>query len=108
MMFRRFVATWLMLSILGYGMVAAADVHNENAQSHDHAQVLADVDSGPAAPLDQQTDSDHCCHGIAHLLGFASETTLSPAASPLLPIIRHTEYLHSLALPPAYRPPITA
>lgn len=107
-MLRRFVATWLMLSILGYGMAVIADVHHDDiAQSGMHSHLLGDADGQTDHP-DQQTDSDHCCHGVAHLLGLVQESTPSQVAGPRVPGNVVTEPLPSLSLAPAFRPPITA
>lgn len=107
-MLRRFIATWLMLSILGYGMAVIADVHHDSAeQSGTHSHLLGDAGTQTDHP-DQQADSDHCCHGVVHLLGLAQESTLSKTAGPRAPGIRYHAQLHSLTLTPAFRPPIAA
>lgn len=107
-MFRRFIATWLMLSILGYGMAVVANGHHDGeAQSGSRMHLLSDVNPDTGHP-DQQADTDHCYHSIAHLLGLTQETTLSQIANPGLPDVVHIAHLHSLFLPPAFRPPIAA
>lgn len=106
-MFRRFVATWLMLSILGYGMAVAAGVHHESTHKDGHSHALPDPDPQQSA-LDQQADSDHCCHGIAHLIGLSSETLTLSTSHLQSPVLRYTEPLHSLSLTPSFRPPISA
>ena len=106
-MLRRIIAIWLIMSILGYGTVLAADVHDETGQAESHAQILADGDSQPE-PMDQQTDSDHCCHGISHLLGFASQITISVVMASSPPVVFRSERIHFRSLSPAFRPPIAA
>ena len=106
-MFPRFVATWLILSILGYGMVLAADVHERTVETENPAQVLSDGDFQPP-PLDQQADGDHCCHGIAHILGFTSQETVSTVTSASPTNARYSEFFRSLSPTPSLRPPINA
>jgi hypothetical protein len=107
-MFRRFIATWLMLSILGYGMAVTADVQHETAaQSGTHSHLLADADA-PTDHPDQTADSDHCCHGVVHLLGLSQESSPAQVAGSCVPSVLHTEQLYSLSLTPAFRPPIAA
>jgi len=68
-MFRRFIITWFALSILGYGLAMAADVHNE--LSTDQTHIISDqlIDFSDAH---NDSDCDHCCHGVLHLLGLIS------------------------------------
>lgn len=105
LMFRRVIATWLIMSILGYGTVLAADVHGETGQTEHPAQILSDGDSQPE-PMDQQADSDHCCHGAAHLLGFASQFAISVAMASSPPVVFRSERVPFRSSSPAFRPPI--
>ncbi len=98
---RRLIATWLMLSVLGYGMVVMADVHEEVAQAGLHEPLLPDHDQ-------QQTDCDHCCHGLVHLLGLTSPAVLAGALKSTPPDDGMAEHLYSLSSFPAFRPPINA
>lgn len=101
-MFRRILVTWLIVSILGYGVALAADVHGE--QRGESGYSAAD----PAPAQDQHADSDcgHCSHGVTHLLGLASGLTAAPV------ILNHrfqADYLVSHLSPPLrrhLRPPI--
>jgi len=104
-MLRRIIAIWLIMSILGYGTVLAADVHVEIGQAEHPAQILSDEDSQPGA-MDQQAHSDHCCHGIAHLLGFASQITISVVTASSPPFDIRSERIPSRSPSPAFRPPI--
>lgn len=104
-MFRRLVAIWLMLSILGYGMAVTADVHNESVQSHDHVLLLTDTHTD-SDPVGQEIDCDHCCHGLAHMLGLVSEAEELPVTGISLPIIHRSKYPCFIFQAPAFRPPI--
>jgi len=66
-MIHRLIITWLVISILGYGMAFAADVHYEESAVD---QVVALGDSGdlPDEPHNLLAH-DHCSHGSFHLLG---------------------------------------
>ena len=70
-MLRRYIVTWLIVSILGYGMALAADVHGELLS--DAGYSAADSSLEP----DQQADSGcgHCSHGAMHMLGLNSAFT---------------------------------
>lgn len=102
-MFRRLIATWLIVSILGYGVALAADVHGEQSGESGYSQ----QDRAPAQ--DQHTDSDcgHCSHGVTHLLGLGSDLTSAPL---VLNQRFQADYLASLLSPPLrrhLRPPIS-
>lgn len=104
-MFRRLLTLWLIVSILGYGMVLAQGVHDGASSDPTHEVVghPGDLDDGGASP-----GCGHCCHGLAHLLGLGSTQTLS------LPPLQHlpdTPYaVHFCSFVPAslLRPPIAA
>ncbi len=66
-MIRHLLIAWLIVSILGYGMVIAADVHNEISPA---AQTAAMGDAGNLPDdLHGLPAHDQCGHGCSHLLG---------------------------------------
>ena len=81
-MLQRALLFWLILSMLGYGLALAIDVHS--AQMQPAASIVAadagdqDKHAGPAC-------CDHCVHGSAHLLGLhaAFAFQIAPAGAPL-------------------------
>ena len=104
-MLRHFFIAWLILSILGYGMAMAADVHNDQASDHTHA-ISDHVNS--QSDSDDSVGCDHCCHGVIHLLGLNSTETFYLVADRS---IVHAPYLvsfTSVSPPSILRPPITA
>ncbi|WP_456375807.1 hypothetical protein [Thiolapillus sp.] len=62
-MLSRFLKIWLILSIFGYGMVLASDVHGDLAGVQDVH--LMDNNADPA----DDDGCHHCAHGVSHLLG---------------------------------------
>ena len=72
-MLRRLLITWLLVSIVGYGMALAADVHVELSSDQTHA--IGDHATDPTDTGDE-ADCDHCCHGVLHLLGLKSDGNL--------------------------------
>lgn len=104
-MLRRLLITWLIVSILGYGMALAADVHNK--QSTDHTHEIGHNTAHPA-DVDDASDSDHCCHGVIHLLGLNQAEAIKLSADHA---VLWTPYpVSSVSSPPAslFRPPISA
>ena len=103
-MFCRLIATLLIVSILGYGLALAADVHGELSgespafhQLDDHGQEAHDG-----------VDCDHCSHGAVHLLGMERRLVLdlAPAADSHAGCYRDDSTSFSPAL--FLRPPIAA
>ena len=104
LMLRRLLITWLIVSILGYGMALAADVHNEPATNQtytvdDHAENPSDTDHANSC--------DHCCHGVSHLLGLSCANPISLAADRSLLRTPYAVSLISFPPPSILRPPIT-
>ncbi|MCU7930282.1 MAG: hypothetical protein KZQ90_05740 [Candidatus Thiodiazotropha sp. (ex Codakia rugifera)] len=77
-MLRRLLTTWLIISILGYGMAMAADLHIELSPDQSHA--ISDHHPYQPNDVDDNAGCDHCCHGVLHLIGLKSSENL------LLPI----------------------
>lgn len=101
-MIRRLIITWLVMSILGYGMAFAADMHF--GESPVDLVVLDDTSNTPGDPHDLSTN-DHCSHGSFHLLGL-NFTPIKPSACSAHGLI--SAYLVSwnsfLDSPPAHPP----
>jgi|UPI000761A84A hypothetical protein len=104
-MLRRLLITWLVVSILGYGMALAADVHNE--LSTDQTHTIGDHATNPS-DMDDASDSDHCCHGIIHLLGLNRAEAIKLSAD--RGVLRTTYPVSIVSSPPTFlfRPPISA
>ena len=66
-MIQRLIITWLVMSILGYGMAIAADVHYGESPT-DRVVVLGDSDDLPYDPHNLPAH-DQCGHGSFHLIG---------------------------------------
>ncbi len=68
-MLRHFILIWLMLSISGYGMALAADLHGELS-----ADIGISLDSaGDDNGSHDETGCHHCSHGVSHLLGLNTD-----------------------------------
>ena len=67
-MIRRFLSIWLILSIFGYGIAMAAEIHSSFDQDHEHS-IQDHSDNRDHNDVD---NCDHCCHGGLHLLGLHS------------------------------------
>ncbi len=100
-MIHRLITAWLVISILGYGTVIAADVH----YGEPAADRIAFEDS--ASPPDEESlpAHDQCGHGCSHLIGL----NFTPA-KPAIPSVQgpKSAYLaawNSLLNPPPSRPP---
>jgi len=65
MLHRLFIIS-LSVIILGYGVLASANVHIDIATDHEHASESYSLGQ---AGFDQTDDDNHCCHGLAHLMG---------------------------------------
>ncbi|MEW8050738.1 MAG: hypothetical protein AB2810_05325 [Candidatus Thiodiazotropha endolucinida] len=106
-MLRRLIILWLILSIHGYGMAVAADAHHEIlAESGMHNHALSDL-AGHPDNSDHPVDSDHCCHGIIHILGLIESITVPHLELAALPALLHSDEVVSLTLTPRLRPPIS-
>ncbi len=101
-MLRQFLIIWLIVSTLGYGTVWAMDTHwNENSQ-------YAAVQDGDVSSQDDNKDgpfSDHCCHGIIHLLGILPATTIIPPSVNTKLETPLTSSHHPWAAAPPLQPP---
>jgi hypothetical protein len=102
-MFRRILVIWLIVSILGYGVTLAADLHGEQYGESG----FSTAEPEPAQDPHADTGCGHCSHGALHLLGLANGLTATPV------ILSHrfqAGYLASHLSPPLrrhLRPPIT-
>ena len=70
-MLRRLLVSWLIVSILGYGMALAADVHGELQDEASYSSLDSTADQDPHG----DSGCGHCSHGATHLLGL--EATFS-------------------------------
>ncbi|WP_041067143.1 hypothetical protein [Thiolapillus brandeum] len=60
----RLINIWLIISILGYSLVLAADIHGE-LLLQDNPGYVEKISHDKAA----DTDCGHCSHGTLHILG---------------------------------------
>ena len=67
-MLRRLIILWLIVSVLGYGLALAADVHQSEWTASDVAGAPT-PDSPNQQPALDDLDCGHCSHGVYHLLG---------------------------------------
>jgi len=95
---RRILSLLLTISILGYGLALATEVH-QSVGGQDP------VLEQPAGAGGQAADFDHCNHGIFHLLGM--ETTVAFILPSLIdrPTGHYRQRLHSSDPRPARKPP---
>ncbi|WP_456416701.1 hypothetical protein [Thiolapillus sp.] len=104
-MLSRALKIWLIVSILGYGMALAADVHGEltadgvhlSANSADHPL------SGDSA---DDSDCNHCAHGSSHLLGLNSTSGIPAMGSRGVSLSGYLLSWYSFSPPSLLRPPI--
>jgi hypothetical protein len=73
---RRLVALWLLVSLLGYGLVWAMDLHESDANIQAVSMLTANagIDAG-TDPVDEHavdTCCTHCCHGLSHLVAIST------------------------------------
>jgi hypothetical protein len=104
-MLRKIIITWLIVSILGYGMALAADVHNEVMADHYH---VIDDNVTSSSDSTDNTDCGHCCHGISHLLGLCYNNTINQTTTRHLIETSYSVSLISFSPHVYLRPPITA
>jgi len=103
--YRHLLITWLVVSLLGYGIALNADMHHD--LDTDQTHTIVDHAANPDNTDDGSSD-DHCCHGIAHLLGLSSSRVHSVQTNNSVLLIT---YSASLISPPPlslFRPPIHA
>ncbi len=103
-MLRRFIITWLIVSILGYGMALAADVHGELLSDDGYST----LDNVPGQDQHGDSDCGHCSHGTIHMLGLENSFT-----TPVIPLgnLLQCDYRAEMQAPPLQlplRPPIFA
>ncbi|MCU7903076.1 MAG: hypothetical protein KZQ66_14635 [Candidatus Thiodiazotropha sp. (ex Lucinoma aequizonata)] len=55
-------------------MVMAANLHIELSTDQTHA--ISDHHPSQPNDVDEKVDSDHCCHGVLHLIGLKSSESL--------------------------------
>ncbi len=105
-MLSRLLKIWLIVSILGYGMVLAADVHDELRVDND-----IQLSSGNADSPDSSTDDTgchHCAHGISHLLGLSYTGGIAVGTTCDTLHQGHSLTWYSFSPPSLLRPPIHA
>ena len=100
----RFLIFWLILSILGYGMAMAADLH-DGLHGDDHQQ---SADHQAAQNTDHEAGCDHCCHGLMHLLGLPKSEAFELISCDAR--VQTSYLVKSTRSPPSplFRPPISA
>lgn len=101
-MIRRLIITWLVISILGYGMAIAADVHY--GEPPVNQVVLGDAGNISDDPHSLSA-YDHCNHGCFHLLGLDFTPAKPLASTPQSPKSAYLASWNSLLNPPPSRPP---
>lgn len=101
-MLRKFLTIWLIVSTLGYGTAWAMDTHWNNTSQP------AAVHDGGMSGHDDSTNgpfSDHCCHGIIHLLGMLPTTYIIPLSVNTQLETPLTSSHHPWAAAPPLQPP---
>ncbi|WP_456380182.1 hypothetical protein [Thiolapillus sp.] len=102
-MLGRVLKIWLIVSILGYGMALAADVHGELAADDMHLSV--DNTDAPGDPADD-SDCNHCAHGTSHLLGLNCSSDIPAMGSSSISLAAYLRSWYSFSPPSLLRPPI--
>ncbi|WP_457666549.1 hypothetical protein [Thiolapillus sp.] len=105
-MLARFLKIWLIVSILGYGMALAADVHGELTVDSEIQLTDSNTDS-PDSTTDD-TGCHHCAHGISHLLGLSYAGGIAVAATRGMSPQGYSLTWSSFSPPSLLRPPIHA
>ncbi len=103
-MYRKLLIIWLLISLLGYGMLVVADMHEQHMDDHAHSM---DFDSHPAS-ADDNNNCDHCCHGLIHLLGLTYSDSFSIKVEPQVSLSDYNSLFVSFSPPLHLRPPISA
>lgn len=101
-MLRNVFITWLIVSILGYGLGVVANAHDDSTS--DKAQISAHVHHDDT---DAGADGDHCCHGTFHLLGSVASEMPPVIVSANNSQITFTVSFSSILPNIPIRPPIT-
>lgn len=101
---RLLITMWLVLSILGYGMVIAADVHTEESPVDHQVVSLGDADDH-TGDLHNLTTHNHCGHGSFHLLGLNFTPALPTVCGTHSPKSAYLAAWNSLLDAPPSRPP---
>ena len=105
----RLLPLWLVISLLGYSSAWAMDLHGSVSGADQSVQQLFDLDDGELQQQTEQsieTDCDHCCHGMSHLIALSpngipavySQSSDAHRSQPVLFLSR--------SLSPDLRPPI--
>ena len=102
-MLRRFILVWLMLSIFGYGMALAADVHGELSADIGISLDNADDDNGSH----DDAGCHHCSHGVSHLLGLNTVPCFNIHEGGKVLASTYRVSFNSLSPPSLLRPPIS-
>ena len=101
-MLRNLFITWLIVSILGYGLGVAVNAHDDSTT--DKAQISTHVHHDDT---DTGADGDHCCHGTFHLLGLGAGDMLPVTVSENNFQVTFTVSFSSTIPNIPIRPPIT-
>ncbi len=102
-MLRRFILIWLMLSIFGYGMALAADLHGELS-----ADMGISLDStGDEDGSHDDTGCHHCSHGTSHLLGLNTVSCFNIYEGGKVLASAYRVSFDSFSPPSLLRPPIS-
>ena len=100
----RILKIWLMVSIFGYGMALAADVHGELAADSIH--LSADSTDLSGDPADDSDCTHHCAHGSSHLLGLNCASGIPGMGSRSILLTDYLLSWYSFSPPSLLRPPI--
>lgn len=105
-MLNRLLITWLMMTILGYGMALAADVHHDRMAPLSHAMDNSGgVDHPSHSDDDGTANHDHCYHGNAHLLGLKINTDFDFSTGQSMLSLLYTDSFISSTPTRLLRPP---
>lgn len=103
-MFRRILLSWLVVTILGYGMALSASVHHNQSPEASHS-IESHLTADYSGQHDNSGDHDHCYHGSSHLVGLNIESVFDFASGRA---ILDTLYRYSIVNSPTFpflRPP---
>jgi len=102
-MLRRLLSLLLILSIFGYGLALAVDLHGNSPEDPVAAMhPLADS----ASHQQGMDDGDHCSHGAVHLLGMERRLALDLASAADTHAGCYRDDSTSFSPAPFLRPPI--
>ena len=88
-------------------MALAAGVHDGFIENGHPEQLVSNPVAQPHS-TDHQADGDHCCHGIAHLLGLSGQKPIIAINSAADYDCRRPSCAKSLSPRPDLRPPRNA